>query len=150
MAHHCCLRRNPAGCTAIRHIPGKRIHIGCKRRFPIPVWRFVHLLVDMPGKRLEAIQQMLAQNPTDSFLLYGLANEYKNEGDFATAIANYRKLIALNPDYVAAYYHCGLAQENAGDTAGAAETYDAGIAIARKIGDSHALSELQAARDILG
>jgi tetratricopeptide (TPR) repeat protein len=104
----------------------------------------------MPGKRLEMILQMLEQNPTDNFLLYGLANEYKNEGDLDKAVASYRHLMEVNPDYVAAYYHCGQALESAGDPTAAAAIYDAGIAIARRIGDAHALSELQAARDILG
>lgn len=96
------------------------------------------------------ILQMLEQNPTDSFLLYGLANEYKNEGDLDKAVSSYRRLLEVNPEYVAAYYQCGQALESAGDSAAAAATYDAGIAIARRIGDAHALSELQAARDILG
>lgn len=104
----------------------------------------------MPGKRLEMILQMLQQSPTDNFLLYGLANEYKNDGDLQKAIASYRHLIEVNPEYVAAYYHCGQTLEAAGDNEGAAATYDAGIAVARRIGDAHALSELQAVRDILG
>jgi tetratricopeptide (TPR) repeat protein len=104
----------------------------------------------MSGKRLEMIREMLTQNPTDSFLLYGLANEYKNEGDLTQAIASYRHLMEVNPDYVAAYYHCGQALEAAGDPEGAAATYDTGIEVARRIGDGHALSELRGVRDLLG
>lgn len=100
--------------------------------------------------RLELIQQMLEQKPNDTFLLYGLANEYKNVGDLPKALETYQQLMASNPDYVAAYYHCGQTLEKAGDETAAAETYDRGIAVARRIGDAHALSELQAARDILG
>lgn len=104
----------------------------------------------MPGKRLDMIREMLTQNPTDSFLLYALANEYKNEGDLPQAIAGYRHLMEVNPDYVAAYYHCGQTQEAAGDAVGAASTYDVGITVARRVGDAHALSELQGVRDLLG
>lgn len=104
----------------------------------------------MSGKRLEMIREMLTQNPTDSFLLYGLANEYKNEGDLAQAIASYRHLMEVNPDYVAAYYHCGQALEAAGDREAAKATYDTGIEVARRIGDAHALSELRGVRDLLG
>jgi tetratricopeptide (TPR) repeat protein len=104
----------------------------------------------MSGKRLEMIQLMLAQNPTDSFLLYGLANEYKNLGNLPKAIEGYQHLMEVNPDYVAAYYHCGQAFELAGKPEEAGATYDRGMEVARRIGDSHALSELQAARDILG
>lgn len=104
----------------------------------------------MAASRLEMIRQMLEQNPTDSFLLYGLANELKNSGQLEEAIRAYRDLMAKNPDYVAAYYHCGQTLENLGNPEEARATYDAGIAVARRIGDAHALSELQAARDILG
>ncbi|MCZ2155777.1 MAG: hypothetical protein LC114_18070 [Bryobacterales bacterium] len=103
----------------------------------------------MPGKRLEMIQEMLKQNPTDSFLLYSLANEYKNEGDLPKAISGYRHLMEVNPDYVAAYFHCGMALEASGDTDAAATTYDQGIEVARRIGDGKTLGELQAARDLL-
>ena len=104
----------------------------------------------MAGTRLERIREMLTQNPTDNFLLYGLANEYKNEGDLPQAIASYRHLMDVNPDYVAAYYHCGQTLEAAGHAEEAAATYDAGIAEARRSEEAHALRELQAVRDLLG
>jgi len=104
----------------------------------------------MSQTRLQTIQQMLAQNPNDSFLLYGLANEYKNGGDLPNAIEAYGRLFEVNPDYVAGYYHCGQTHELAGNPAAAAEVYDKGMAVARRMGDTHALSELQAARDMLG
>lgn len=104
----------------------------------------------MPSNRLEMIQQLLAQNPNDSFLLYGLANEYKNQGDLPKAIESYHDLMERNPDYVAAYYQCGQAYEKTGNEAAAAAVYDKGMEVARRLGDAHALSELQAARDILG
>jgi tetratricopeptide (TPR) repeat protein len=102
------------------------------------------------SKRLEMIREMLTQKPDDSFLLYGLANEYKNLGDLTKALETYRRLMELHPDYVAAYYQCGQAYEQAGNLEDAAKTYDLGIDAARRVGDGHALSELQAARDILG
>ncbi len=93
---------------------------------------------------------MLEQKPNDTFLLYGLANEYKNLGDLHKALEIYQQLMKANPDYVATYYHCGQTFEKAGNEEAAAETYDRGMEVARRIGDAHALSELQAARDILG
>lgn len=104
----------------------------------------------MSVKRIDRIREMLAENPTDNFLLYGLANEYKNEGDLTLAIASYRHLMGVNPDYVAAYYHCGQTLEAAGDAEAAAATYDTGIEVARRVGDAHALKELQGVRDLLG
>lgn len=104
----------------------------------------------MSTSRLELIQQMLAQKPNDTFLLYGLANEYKNANHLAKAIEIYGQLLEGNPDYVAAYYHCGQAHEKAGNEEAAAAIYEKGMEVARRLGDAHALSELQAARDILG
>lgn len=104
----------------------------------------------MSATRLDSIREMLAQKPNDSFLTYALANEYRNTGDLPMAIQTYQQLFESNPDYVAAYYQCGQAHEKAGDLDAAAAVYDEGISVARRIGDAHALSELQAVRDILG
>lgn len=102
------------------------------------------------SKRLEMIREMLTRKPDDSFLLYGLANEYKNTGDLTNALETYRRIFVLHPDYVAAYYQCGQALEEAGNLEEAAAVYDQGIEVARRVGDGHALSELQTARDLLG
>lgn len=61
------------------------------------------------SNRLEVLKNMLAQNPNDSFARYGLAMEYANSGDLENAIGEYRALLALHPDYSAAYYHGGQA-----------------------------------------
>jgi hypothetical protein len=51
---------------------------------------------------------------------------------------------------VAAYYQAGRASEQAGDVDAAREFYRRGIEAARRAGDRHTESELEAALDILG
>jgi len=104
----------------------------------------------MASTRLEILKSMVAQNPNDSFLRYGLAMEYRNAGDLGSAIEEFRALIAANPDYAAAYYHGGQALERADRLEEAAEMYRRGIEVTTRTGDGHARSELQAALDLLG
>jgi Flp pilus assembly protein TadD len=99
--------------------------------------------------RMEVLQNMLAQNPGDSFARYGLAMEYANSGDLERAVAEFRNLLEHNPDYAAAYFHGGQALEKLGRIAEARATYQQGIQVTSRTGDQHTRSELQAALDML-
>jgi tetratricopeptide (TPR) repeat protein len=72
---------------------------------------------------MDALKNMLAQNPSDSFLRYGLAMEYKNAGDLEGAVREFRELIAISPDYSSAYFHGGQALERLGRLEEARELY---------------------------
>jgi len=102
------------------------------------------------SNRLEVLKNMVAQNPNDSFARYGLAMEYANSENLEQAIQEYRALLAVNPDYSAAYYHGGQALVKLGRREEARALYHQGIAAATRIGDLHARSEMQAALDLLG
>jgi len=93
---------------------------------------------------------MVAQNPDDSFSRYALALEYRNAGDPEGAIREFRRLIAADPDYAAAYYHGGQALERSGKLDEAREMYRQGIEVTTRKGDLHARNEIQAALDLLG
>ena len=80
------------------------------------------------SNRLEVLQNMVAQNPNDSFSRYGLAMEYANSGDLERAILEYQALLAVN----------------------ARALYRQGIEATTRIGDLHTRSEIQAALDLLG
>jgi tetratricopeptide (TPR) repeat protein len=103
----------------------------------------------MAANRLETLKNMVAQNPQDSFLRYGLAMEHRNAGDLETAIAEFRRLIAVNPDYVAAYFHGGQTLERLSRVEEAREMYRAGIEASLRTGDAHTRSELEAAVSML-
>ena len=100
--------------------------------------------------RLETLKNMVAQNPNDSFLRYGLAMEHRNAGDLETAIAEFRTLIAANPDYVAAYFHGGQTLERLSRVEEARELYQRGIEASQRTGDAHARGELEGALGMLG
>lgn len=103
----------------------------------------------MAANRLETIRQLLEQNPRDSFLRYGLAMEHRNSGDLESAVAEFRQLIAANPDYVAAYFHGGQTLEKLSRTDEARVLYQEGIEASRRTGDAHARGELEAALSLL-
>jgi predicted Zn-dependent protease len=100
--------------------------------------------------RLEAVKALVAQDPANSRIRYMLCMEYMSGRDFPAAVAELKDLLARDPNYVAAYYQAGRASEEAGDEDAARAFYRDGIAAAKRVNDAHALSELQAALDILG
>ncbi|MBZ5578468.1 MAG: tetratricopeptide repeat protein [Acidobacteriia bacterium] len=104
----------------------------------------------MAINRLETLKSLVAQNPQDSFLRYGLAMEYRNTGDLEAAIGEFQTLIAANPDYVAAYFHGGQTLERAERLDEARTLYQSGIEASQRTGDGHARSELEAALSMLG
>lgn len=102
------------------------------------------------SNRLEALRNMVAQNPNDTFSRYGLAMEYANSGDLERAVQEYQALLAVNPNYPAAYYHGGQALEKLGRREEARALLRQGIDVTTRIGDLHTRSEIQAALDALG
>lgn len=102
------------------------------------------------SNRLEALKSMVAQNPNDSFLRYGLAMEYAKAGELEQALQEYRNLLAVNASYSAAYYHGGQALEKLGRVEEARQLYRQGIEATTHIGDLHTRSEIQAALEMLG
>ena len=102
------------------------------------------------SQRMSKLQAMLQKQPEDTFLLYGLAMEYKKAGDPARAVEHFDRVIALDPGYCYAYHQRGLAHEMGGDFEAAKQSYREGVAAAAKKGDAHAQGEIQAALDLLG
>lgn len=103
----------------------------------------------MAETRLEVLKGLVARNPADSFARYGLAMEYRKQGDLEAAMGEFRALMAVDPDYAPAYYHSGQTLELAGKPAEAREAYLRGIEAATRKGDAHTRAELQAALDLL-
>jgi Flp pilus assembly protein TadD len=104
----------------------------------------------MPDSRLEILKNMVAQNPTDSFARYGLAMEWAKSGNLEQAMEEYRGLLAVNPNYAAAYFHGGQTLEKLGRTDEARVLYREGIEATTRIGDLHTRSEIEAALQLLG
>ena len=100
--------------------------------------------------RREVLKNMVAQNPNASFSRYGLAMEYANSGELELAMEAYQALLAVNPNYSAAYYHGGQTLEKLGRREDAKALYRQGIEATTRIGDLHTRSEIQAALELLG
>ena len=104
----------------------------------------------MSSPRLQILKSMVEQNPTDSFARYGLAMEYRNSGDLQSAMAEFRSLMSINPDYSPAYFHGGQTLERMGLLNEAREVYTKGVEVTIRTGNEHARSEMQGALDMLG
>lgn len=103
----------------------------------------------MATNRLEILQSLLAQNPNDAFARYGLAMEYVKASRLEQAVAEFRAVLANDPNYCYAYFHGGQTLEKIGLVDEARKMYESGIDTAGLIGDRKALSELEAALELL-
>lgn len=100
--------------------------------------------------RIETLQNLIAQDPTNSRLRYMLAMETANLGDLEGAVTLYQELIGLDPDYSAAYYHGGQTLERLGREDEARNCYRDGIESTRRNGDAHTRGELEGALALIG
>ncbi len=92
--------------------------------------------------RLEQLLSFYENDPKDSFIVFALAKEYETEGTLDKALFHYKELENLDPDYVGLYYHLAKLYEAITEEMLACSTYEKGITVAKKLGDFHALSEL--------
>lgn len=95
--------------------------------------------------RRALLEEFLSAHPQDAFARYGLAMECANQGDSAAAVDNFEKLLTENPNYVAGYFQYGQLLARLSRTADAKRTLNNGIEVARRAGDQHATSEMEAA-----
>jgi predicted Zn-dependent protease len=100
------------------------------------------------SKRMEQILAMLAEEPNDPFLRYGLAMEHSSLGDDAAAVTVLRELIALDPatPYIPAYLMCAQALVRLEREDEATVVLQEGIAAASRAGTpeaAHAQGEMQ-------
>ena len=91
---------------------------------------------------LDQLNTLLAADPADPFVLYGLAQEHARLKDFARAVEFYDRCLAADPRYCYAYFHKARAQEAQGRPADAAATLREGQRAAKAAGDTHALAEI--------
>ncbi|HYE61072.1 MAG TPA: tetratricopeptide repeat protein [Phycisphaerales bacterium] len=101
------------------------------------------------SERLAKLQGLLAADPNDPFVLYGIAQEYAKQGDTARAVEFYDRCLGADPAYCYAYFHKARALQDAGRVEEAIATAKVGVAAARKAQDGHAASELQGLLDEL-
>jgi tetratricopeptide (TPR) repeat protein len=106
----------------------------------------------MPNVTSEKLQQLfklLEREPNDTFLLYGVGMEYKKLGAPDKAIEHFDRVLKTDPNYCYAYYQKGQVLEQSGQADLARQTYQEGITAAKRAGDAHAQSELEAAMEMI-
>ena len=99
--------------------------------------------------KVAMLTEILTQNPKDAFARYGLAMEYASRGETETSLQEFDRLLGEHPDYTAGYFMAAQTLAKAGRSAEARERLTEGIASARRTGNQHALSEMQAMLDEL-
>jgi tetratricopeptide (TPR) repeat protein len=100
-------------------------------------------------ERIDKLREFLKESPDDGFLNHALALEYVKLGQIDMAREAFERLLSNDPDYVGSYYHLAKLLESTGQVETALKWYEKGIETARRVGDRHALGELQAAYDDL-
>src|SRR6266498_1931927 len=100
--------------------------------------------------RIAALNDVLTQNPKDAFARYGLPMEYSKQGDFDRALAEFSMLIEYHPDYTAGYFMAAQTLVRAERSDDAKNMLHEGIASARRTGNLHAQSEMEAMLGELG
>ena len=101
----------------------------------------------MPSR--EKIEKLLEIEPDDVFLNFGLAMELKKEGLADEALARFDRVIELDATYTAAHFQKGNALIELGRSEDAVAALTRGVEAARKIGNTHAVSEMQDVIDSL-
>lgn len=99
--------------------------------------------------KIAMLNEILAQNPADAFARYGLAMEHAGRGETEASLAEFARLLKVHPDYTAGYFMAAQTLAKAGRNDEAKMRLTEGIASARRTGNQHALSEMQAMLDEL-
>ena len=98
---------------------------------------------------MDQIEAMLADDPDDPFLRYGLAMEQASAGDDAACIEVLRDLIGRTAaaPYIPAFLQAGQALVRLDRIAEACAILRQGVEAAGKAGDTHAQGEMQGLLD---
>ena len=99
--------------------------------------------------KIQALKEILAQDPNNNFARYGLAVELANRGETAAALAEFDALLAKEPGYTAGYSMAAQTLAAAGRIPEAIERFKAGISCATQSGNHHAASQMQILLDEL-
>lgn len=92
---------------------------------------------------IEQIKKLLAAEPDDVFLNYSLAMELAKLDRVDDSLAQYNRVLELDPAYCAAYYHQGKTYLESGRHDDAKDVLQRGMEAARKAGDGHAEGEMR-------
>jgi predicted Zn-dependent protease len=92
--------------------------------------------------RREQLEQLLAAEPNDPFLRYGLAMCCASDGQHEIAQDHFRQLLNDHPDYVAGYFQWAQLLVRLDEVDRARPLLETGISVAARTGDRHAAGEM--------
>jgi predicted Zn-dependent protease len=93
--------------------------------------------------RIAEFEEVLAVEPDDPLVRFGLAGAYLEAGRADDAAAEFREAIRLKPDYSAAYRGLGRALERTGRDDEAKAAYAEGRDVAARNGDLQTKKEIE-------
>jgi predicted Zn-dependent protease len=79
--------------------------------------------------RIEVFKQMIEADPSNTMVLFGLANEYQKQEDWQNVIATLEDYLAKADDEGAAYGMLAKAYERVGEREKARGAYEKGIEV---------------------
>ena len=88
----------------------------------------------MTQSKIEIFTAMLAEQPENAMIWYGLASEQYKLENWGEAAKSLRQVVSLNQDYTAAYQMLGTVLANDGDLDGAQQAWRNGIEAADRTG----------------
>jgi len=100
------------------------------------------------SKKIRRLRALCEADPSNAFGWYSLAIAMRAT-DAHGALTLFKKVHAEFGEYLPNYYHYAQALVDDADTEGAATIYEQGRALAKKAGDDHTYSELEAAFDLI-
>src|SRR6202044_2580748 len=100
--------------------------------------------------RIAALNDILPQSPNDTFARYGLAMEYSKQGDLDRALAEFSILLKSSPDYTPGYFMAAQTLVRADRVSEPKTMPTDAIPSARRTGNLHAQSEMEALLTELG
>ena len=95
--------------------------------------------------RIEAIKEMLKNDPSDSFLIYALALEYEKANQLNKAVLILEELKSTQPNYLPTYYKLGKLYELLLNNVAAVAVYKLGLVVAKAQSEIKTLGELNEA-----
>jgi len=97
----------------------------------------------METERIRQFQELIALEPHDTMLRFGLGEIYIEAGEFACAAEQFAEIVRLDPQYSAAYRYLGQAYAALEKPTEAAEVFQRGIAVAEARGDLQTAKEMR-------